>query len=62
MAEPSETIPTPPPDEPEAKARGTVDALSVFYVLGGIPAMILFFVALFLLVGTCDKAGIMIPA
>jgi len=42
--------------------QGTVDLASVLYVLGGIPFMIVFFVALFLMVGTCDNAGVYIPA
>ena len=42
--------------------QGTVDLASVLYVLGGIPFMIVFFVALFALVGSCDGAGTMIPA
>ena len=36
------------------------DAASWLYVLGGIPAMIVFFVVLFALVGSCDSANIMI--
>lgn len=41
---------------------GVVDAQTVAYVLGGVPFMILFFVGLFLLVGSCDGSNIMIPA
>ena len=37
------------------------DAASWLYVLGGIPAMILFFVVLFSLVGSCDGSNIMSP-
>jgi hypothetical protein len=33
---------------------------SWLYVLGGIPAMIIFFVVLFALVGTCDGQNILI--
>ena len=47
----------PEDDEP----RGTVDLVSVLYVLGGVPAMILFFVGLFLTVGACDQMNIQIP-
>lgn len=36
------------------------DAASWFYVLGGIPAMIIFFVVLFGLVGSCDGQNILI--
>jgi len=36
------------------------DLTSWLYVLGGIPAMIIFFVVLFALVGTCDNQNIMI--
>jgi hypothetical protein len=38
------------------------DLGSWLYVLGGIPAMILFFVVLFGLVGACDGANTMIGA
>jgi hypothetical protein len=42
--------------------NGTYDTASKLYVLGGIPFMIVFFVGMFLLVGTCDGAGISIRA
>lgn len=48
----------PEDDEP----RGTVDLASVLYVLGGIPAMIVFFLVLFGLVGACDSMNVYIPA
>ncbi|MCG8588508.1 MAG: hypothetical protein MJE66_04390 [Proteobacteria bacterium] len=48
--------------EPEQQERGTVDLVSVLYVVGGIPAMVVFFVLLFVLVGACDQAAVMIPA
>jgi len=38
------------------------DAASHFYVLAGIPCMIIFFVVLFTLVGACDVVNVMIPA
>jgi hypothetical protein len=41
----------------EPEEQGTVDAVSVLYVLGGIPLMIVFFVGMFLLVGSCDSAS-----
>jgi len=41
----------PEPDQEENE--GTVDATSVLYILGGIPAMVLFFVLLFTLTRTC---------
>ncbi len=34
---------------------------SKLYVLGGVPLMIGFFVALFLMVGSCDLLGLEIP-
>lgn len=37
------------------------DTASWLYVLGGIPSMILFFVVLFGLVGSCDARNILIP-
>jgi hypothetical protein len=50
-------------EEPENdEPRGTVDLVSVLYVIGGIPAMIVFFVLLFGLVGACDRMNILIPA
>jgi hypothetical protein len=36
------------------------DMASWFYVLGGIPLMIIFFVVLFGLVGSCDSQNILI--
>ncbi len=36
------------------------DLSSWLYVLGGIPSMIIFFVVLFVLVGSCDKQNILI--
>ena len=44
-------------DEP----GGVVDAASVFYVVGGVPFMIVFFVGLFSLVGACDASNILLP-
>ena len=38
------------------------DLASYLYVLGGIPALIAFFLILFLLTGSCDQANVMIPA
>jgi hypothetical protein len=36
------------------------DLASWLYVLGGIPSMIIFFVVLFALVGSCDSQNILI--
>jgi hypothetical protein len=36
------------------------DLGSWFYVVGGIPMMILFFVVLFVMVGSCDAQNVMI--
>ena len=47
-------------DKPEE--QGTFDAVSVLYVVGGVPFMILFLVGVFLLVGSCDGASIYIHA
>jgi len=47
-------------DKPEE--QGTYDTTSMLYVVGGIPFMIVFFVGLFLLVGSCDGAATYIPA
>ena len=46
------------PHEP----KGVVDLASVLYVVCGIPAMILFFLVLFGLVGICDGGGTQFPA
>ena len=48
--------------EPRPEEQGTYDGVSMFYVLGGVPFMILFFVALFTLVSSCDSASIYIHA
>lgn len=40
--------------------NGTYDTAAKLYVLGGIPFMIVFFVGMFLLIGTCDDAGVSI--
>jgi hypothetical protein len=50
------------PEESNEEDLGTVDLASVLYVVCGIPAMILFFVVLFGLVGACDLTNVMIPA
>lgn len=50
-------------EEPEdEQPRGTVDLLSVLYVVGGVPTMIAFFLILFGLVGACDRMNVLIPA
>ncbi|HEB90536.1 MAG TPA: hypothetical protein ENI85_13275 [Deltaproteobacteria bacterium] len=38
------------------------DLASWLYVIGGVPLMIVFFVVLFGLVGSCDAQNVMIPA
>jgi hypothetical protein len=38
------------------------DLASYMYVLGGIPALIAFFLILFLLTRACDQMNVMIPA
>ncbi len=53
-----EEAPTSDEDEP----RGQVDLASVLYVVGGVPAIALFLVGLFALVGACDQMNIQIPA
>jgi hypothetical protein len=52
-------------DEHESKSHENErnqDLASYLYVLGGIPALIAFFLILFLLTGSCDQANVMIPA
>ena len=48
--------------EPRPEEQGTYDLQSMLYVLGGVPFMIIFFVALFLLVGSCDQSAVYIHA
>lgn len=38
----------------QRESRGRLDAVSVAYVVGGIPAMALFFVVLFFFAHACD--------
>jgi hypothetical protein len=44
------------PSEPEEN-EGVVDATSLLYIVGGIPAMVAFFVILFLLTRSCGIAA-----
>lgn len=37
--------------------RGKVDLVSLLYIVGGIPAMITFFLALFFFANACDIAA-----
>ncbi len=48
------------PEELEQGPKPRGDLVSWLYVIGGIPMMALFFVVLFLLVGTCDGQNIMV--
>ncbi len=50
------------PEETSYEPKGTVDLVSVLYVVGGIPCMIAFFLILFGLVGACDQVNTYIPA
>ena len=50
-----------PQDLSDDEPRGRTDLVSVLYVVGGIPVVILFLVGLFSLVGACDQMNIMIP-
>ena len=50
------------PDDGTREKERNGDLASVFYVLGGIPFMIAFFLILFLLTGSCDQANISIHA
>ena len=47
----------PQRDEDDDEPQGVVDLASYLYVLGGIPLMIVFFVGLFSLVGSCDASN-----
>ena len=50
-------------DEFNEEGPGVNDDLaSWLYVIGGVPLMIVFFVVLFGLVGSCDAQNVMIPA
>ena len=48
--------------EQKPEEQGTYDTVAKLYVIGGIPFMILFFVGLFLLVGSCDQSATYIHA
>ena len=64
MAEPNQSAggnPATGPSDSEEQ-RGKLDLVSVLYVVGGIPAMVTFFVLLFLIVGSCDGVNVKIPA
>jgi hypothetical protein len=50
------------PNSPTREPKGVVDLASVLYVVCGIPAMIVFFLVLFGLVGICDGSGTQFPA
>ncbi len=41
----------------QGESEGKVDLQSILYIVGGIPAMVAFFVILFLLAGTCNIAA-----
>ena len=47
----------PQRDDDDDEPQGVVDLASYLYVLGGIPFMIVFFVGLFSLVGSCDASN-----
>ncbi len=47
----------PQRDDDDDEPQGVVDLVSVLYVVGGIPLMIVFFVGLFSLVGSCDASN-----
>ena len=53
-------IPERTPEELEHGPKVNGDLVSWLYVVGGLPCMILFFVVLFTLVGSCDSQNIMI--
>ena len=57
---PIDDIPERTPEELENGPKVNGDLVSWIYVLGGIPCMILFFLILFGLVGSCDSSNIMI--
>jgi hypothetical protein len=57
---PLDDIPERTPEELENGPKVNGDMISWLYVLGGIPSMILFFVILFALVGSCDTQNVMI--
>jgi hypothetical protein len=57
---PQNDIPERTPEELENGPKVNGDWVSWLYVVGGIPSMILFFVILFSLVGSCDSRNIML--
>lgn len=64
MSETNETESTESKHQTEVDytLKGVVDGVSYLYVLGGIPCMIVFFLVLFGLVGSCDATNTYIPA
>jgi hypothetical protein len=44
-------------NEQHEESGGRVDATSILYIVGGIPAMVAFFVILFLLTRSCGIAA-----
>jgi hypothetical protein len=60
MADENEAAPSASP--PTEEHQRNDDLASYLYVLGGIPALIAFFLIVFLLTGSCDQANVMIPA
>ncbi len=48
------------PEESQNGPKVNGDLVSWLYVLGGIPAMILFWLVLFGLVGSCDSTNLML--
>ncbi len=62
MDEQENTTSQETPEEISYEPKGTVDLVSVLYVVGGIPCMIAFFLILFGLVGACDGVNTYIPA
>ncbi len=57
---PLDDIPERTEEELENGPKPNGDLVSWLYVLGGLPAMMLFFVILFSLVGACDTQNVMI--
>jgi hypothetical protein len=60
--DPSSDATSQTPKEVSYEPKGKLDAVSVLYVVGGIPCMIAFFLILFGLVRACDSVNTYIPA
>ena len=58
---PLDDIPERTQEELDNGPKVNGDLVSWLYVLGGLPMMVVFFVVMFGLVGSCDSMNVMLP-